>query len=74
MDGLRYASQFEDSMEVFFVSKHKKEGKADLNLRSFLNFIFTDNLNHRFSVQKMAPVLLFCRQVLVNNEVPMHFL
>ena len=25
MDGWRYASQFEDSMEVFFVSKHKKK-------------------------------------------------
>ena len=60
--------------QSFFVSKHKKEEKADLNLRSNCNFIFTDSLNHRFSVQKMSPVLLFCRQVLVNNGVPMHFL
>ena len=52
MDGWRYALQFEDSMEQsFFVSKHKKEGKADLNLRSNFNFIFTDSLNHRFSVR-----------------------
>ena len=62
-------------MEQSFLKVNiKKEGKADLNLRSYLNFIFTDSLNHRFSVQKMSSVLLFCRQVLVNNEVPMHFL
>ena len=36
--------------------------------------ILFDSLKHRFSVQKMSPVLLFCRQVLVNNKVPMHFL